>query len=241
MGINVIAKDIDAEATALFYATEVTRGLEAVFFTNTSADRAARNYAQNKDNGVVVGNPAYKANSTEFKASTNYLNTQVAESLDMTLIFIAKSASQVASYAARGVFISSYNGGATGNRGLTVGMTETAVSMFYSKADGSTASLVLPAASTANYKAYALRLSSSEVKLQSISDSSSVRHVVSSSARKNSLRKLLIGSNVAADVSGTSEFIAARIHSVALDDDELYLAANELIRYAASKGITITY
>ncbi|MCG3808947.1 hypothetical protein I3252_05540 [Psychrobacter sp. Ps4] len=238
MGINVIAKNITAEDTAVYYSTQVNQGLEGLFFTTGNKTRLAKNYAKDKADATVIGSPAITEQSTKFKSLVNYVQTEIKTTPLMTILFVAKSDSQTAASADRGVFISEYDN-PQAIKGLHVGTTANSVSVFYPKADGTLGSLVVAVThSTANYKLYALRLSATSVDLSCITDNISNAATVSTAERAVAGRKLRIGSD-ASSFSGNSDITATRIHSVALSDSELSIAADDLRRYAASKGVVV--
>ena len=238
MGINVIAKNISAEDTAVYYSTQVSQGLEGLFFTTGNKTRLAKNYAKDKADATVIGNPTITEQGANFKSRVNYVQTEIKTTPLMTILFVAKSDSQTAATEDRGVFISEYDNPQP-IKGWHVGTLATSMSVYYPKTDGSIGNLVISAThSTANYKLYALRLSATSVDLMCITDNISNSAPVSTADRAVAGRKLRIGSD-AASFSGNSDIIATRIHSVALSDSELSVAADDLRRYAASKGVVV--
>lgn len=91
MGVQVIAKGVDAELYATEYAAPVRRGLEGIFFLNTSLEKSARNYAPGKTQASIVGAPVPSANFLSGKSSSNYIQTDINETAEMTLFSIARA------------------------------------------------------------------------------------------------------------------------------------------------------
>lgn len=109
MGVQVVAKGVDAEQYATEYAAPVRRGLEGIFFTNTSTEKCAHNYAPGKQSGSIVGVPVPNAAFTTFKGMTNYVQTPIAETESMTLLVIAKAVVVPGDVEQVPLFLGSYN------------------------------------------------------------------------------------------------------------------------------------
>jgi hypothetical protein len=72
-------------------APPVTRGLEGWFTLDTDVQRFGFNRAPGKPDATIVGAPSAFAGYGTFKGNVNYLQTQIADSDELTLIVVARS------------------------------------------------------------------------------------------------------------------------------------------------------
>jgi hypothetical protein len=96
MGTNVKS----ANSGSIWYVKvepPVTRGLEGWFTLDTDASRFWFNRAPDKPDALIVGAPTAFAGWGRFKGTTNYLQTQVADTDEVTLIVVGKSAQPLVS------------------------------------------------------------------------------------------------------------------------------------------------
>jgi hypothetical protein len=94
MGVLIVAQDTLAAPTSKIISP-VQRGLEGYFTFDTDASRFAVNRAPGKPNAAVVGTPVAFATHGRFKGNANFLQTQIAEVANMTLIVVGKAVSAV--------------------------------------------------------------------------------------------------------------------------------------------------
>ncbi|WP_448118307.1 hypothetical protein [Pseudomonas serbica] len=90
MGVQLIARN----TTAPWYTKVVppiTRGLEGWFTPDTDARRFAFNRVPGKPDAVIVGTPSAFSGYGRFKGNTHYLQTQIADSDEVTHIVVARS------------------------------------------------------------------------------------------------------------------------------------------------------
>lgn len=114
MGVELIS----VGSTAPWYtkvSSPVTRGLEGWFCFDTDISRIGFNRAPGKPDASIVGQPVVKTGHVEFKSLSNYLNTSIPESADMTVLLVGKSisipnASPATSFETTPMFFGTYVG-----------------------------------------------------------------------------------------------------------------------------------
>ncbi|CNH15967.1 hypothetical protein [Yersinia intermedia] len=95
----------------------VIRGLEGWFCFDTDISRIAFNRAPGKSDAVIVGLPVVNDKFSRFKGLSNYLNTNIPESTEMTVFVVGKSAVNLpeqsipANYAGYPMYFGNYPGG----------------------------------------------------------------------------------------------------------------------------------
>lgn len=83
---NAVAESINGK-----YVAPVTDGLEYWHFFNTSQDKVKHNFAPGKVDPTPVGTITAQANYAEFKSLSNYLQTELIEPMEFTLIAVVKT------------------------------------------------------------------------------------------------------------------------------------------------------
>lgn len=91
MGTQVIVTDVDAEATASFYAVPVWDGLLGWFFISDTRDKARRNLRGDRNSAVVVGAPTFDSESGSFQGNEDFLQTDIEETEAMTIFAVIRS------------------------------------------------------------------------------------------------------------------------------------------------------
>lgn len=92
MGVQLVALN----TTAPWYtkvAPPVTRGLEGWFTLDTDMQRFSLNRAPGKPDATIVGAPSAFAAFGRFKGNINYLQTQIPDTDEVTVIVVGKSTS----------------------------------------------------------------------------------------------------------------------------------------------------
>ena len=69
----------------------VSRGLEGWFCFDTAIERVGFNRALGKSNAKVIGAPVVFSTHARFKGGSNYLETAIAETPDLTIIVVGKA------------------------------------------------------------------------------------------------------------------------------------------------------
>lgn len=105
-GLKIVVPNADFEASAVGFAAVAADKLEGLYFLNGSPERAARNLAKVNRQAAVIGSPVVNNGFLQFKGATNYLQTDVEETKEFTMIAVAKTPSTLADDANRPMYIS---------------------------------------------------------------------------------------------------------------------------------------
>jgi hypothetical protein len=116
MGIRFVVKNGDFAARAINYVPPVAAGLEYLNFFGGS-ENLARNLAPGKPPGLVIGAPAFTANSMTPTQMANYIQTAVPHTDEMTFMVVAKAPGDDAD----SHIISNYWSPRAGGVGTTIG------------------------------------------------------------------------------------------------------------------------
>ena len=141
-GILIRVKGASFADNAVAFAPPIADGLEYWNFFGGDDARTKRNLAPGKANGTLIGAPTYNANSVVFNPRVNYIQTDVADGVDMTFIAVSKPLTD-----AQTILISSLQGPRPGATGTSNGK-----SLYYaSGASGSSDNLVQAIFSTSRW------------------------------------------------------------------------------------------
>lgn len=241
MGVQIVAKGVDAEQYATEYAAPVRRGLEGIFFTNTSIEKIARNYAPDKPNGVAVGAPAIKQGFVTLKSMTNYIQTQIRETVDLTMLVIAKSDAIPGTADTTPLICGNFDATAPAGVSLYAGGADRVSGTAAYGDDDSTSSnaaaLVTPIA-LSTWNLYSVTISNAGIVARSHTANISNTRAATKPRRPTS-RNIRIGSGYTITQRGNIDIALFQHHSVALTDDELDRTVADLRAYAARRGITV--
>lgn len=94
MGSTITAPGVTAPWNAKV-RPPVSRGLEAWFTFDTDPTRFSFNRAVGKGDAIITGAPQAFTTHGRFKGMTNFLQTQVSETADQTIIVIGKAAAPI--------------------------------------------------------------------------------------------------------------------------------------------------
>ena len=246
MGVRVIAKGVNAEDFATEYAAPVRRGLEGIFFLNTSLNKAARNFAASKPQGAVVGSPVPSLLALAVKSRVNYIQTQISEVAEMTFFMVCRTAADGSVAADRPMFFSNYQG-VNADGGASFGLafyltspTRLSGGASYG-ADAASNELKLAGitkASVANsWGLFSLSVGLTGVTLRDHTVGNSAT-ISASTPRRTATAKIRIGSGVSA-FDGSSEIAVFQAHSVALNDSEIATTVADLRAYMSRRGVAV--
>lgn len=247
MGVQLSAKGVDAEQYATEYSAPVRRGLEGIFFLNTSLTKSPRNYASGKPQGTVVGAPVPSAVALAVKSRVNYVQTQISESAEMTIFIVCKTASDGSVTADRPMFFSNYQGiNADGGAAfglsfyLGAGTRLTFGGGYGTDAASNTQKLAgITKAGVANsWALFSMSVGASGVTIR---DHTAGGNGTISSAglpRRTATAKIRIGSGITS-FDGSADIAAFQAYSVELSDLEISTTAEDLRGYMARKGILV--
>ncbi|KAB0504690.1 hypothetical protein [Pseudomonas moorei] len=241
MGVQVVAKGVDAEQYATEYAAPVRRGLEGVFFLNTSLEKCARNYAPGKAAGAIVGSPQVAAGFISCKGMTNYVQTQIQETSEVTMLVIARSADVPGTPDTTPLICGCFATGVTSGVSL-YGAAADRVSGTGGFGDddpgnSNVVASVNPVA-LSSWGLYSVVIAANGVTTKSHTANLSILNA-QTKPRRPSTRTLRIGSGYSNSQKGNVDIALFQCHSVALTADELARTVADLRAYAARRGIVV--
>lgn len=247
MGARIIAKGVNAEDYVSEYSALVTRGLEAIHFTNVNLAKAARNYAPGKAQGAAIGAPVPSADRIACVGQSDFIQTGIQEPSQMTFLLAARSADANTSASTRPGFIGTYDGVAAdggaadgfamffsgnGQVAVNAGYGTTAADKVFPRAN-------LSAANAATWALYSVVISSAGITFKDLTNNRSVTQSATSGLpRRPSTNKIRLGS-LFRDYTGKCDLAAMMLYSVVLTDDEQAQVAADMRGYLARKGITV--
>jgi hypothetical protein len=253
MGIKLIANGVTS-AWNTKVVPPVTRGLEAWFTLDTESSRFFLNRAIGKVNAAMIGAPAAYATHGRFKSLTSYLQTQVPESTEMTIVVVGKAVAAIpAGASAFGdantpAYVANGSGAAVtpGYSGNTVGVSlhhvaPTALTTFTPRDNGSgspgSGVLTLSADTPTDWGIRALRITASGQANFNLTKGIKVENS-GQNARILNGNLFRIGSAVSG-FAAEVDISAVAIYSVALTDSEIAQVADVMRKRMVRLGITV--
>lgn len=94
MGLQLVSKDSIAPWNSSVYPP-VMRGLEGWFTFDTDVSRFSLNRASGKADATLVGTPTAFATHGRFQSLSNYLQTQISDSENQTIIVVGKAVNAI--------------------------------------------------------------------------------------------------------------------------------------------------
>ena len=254
MGTQIVANGVDAP----WYTKKippVSRGLEGWFEFNTDAARFGFNRALGKDNAIIVGGPVAFATHGRFKGLANYIQTQIVETTQLTIVVVCKAVNAIPAGAngtgdANTPFYAGNHRGESMTPGYTgsiygsaiYGVLPTSTSGGSSKDNGSggvtSYSVALAGETPTNWAIRTLRIGPSSTDSVINSSRNAQADRTQPTTRVLSSNKMRVG-------SGTTGFEAevdiagAAFYSVALTDDELGKVVANWRQQMARLGIIV--
>lgn len=252
MGTRLIAKDLDAEDTAIEYLAPVRRGLECIHFINKSPAKAARNYAPGKPNGVYVGTPlSANEQSLRMKALSSYVQTQVREARAMTVFIVARTQDVITgSGPTQPMFYGTYRSpAADGADGTTFGVamyTDNSSAMRGTAGRGTSledheSGMVSLTASIGTWALYVHRVGSGSDDrniLTNATTGAEAKNPTVTKPRYPSRGLLRIGSGYS-QFSGHCDVAFFQAHSVELTTDEIDIIVADIRSHMARRGLAV--
>lgn len=254
MGTRIIANDV----TAPWYSKvipPVTRGLEAWFTFNTDAARFNVNRAIGKENGIIVGNPVAYPTHGRFKGLANYIQTQISETDQLTIVVVGKAANAIPAGAsstgdANTPFYAGNHRGESMTPGYTGQVYGSAIYHVLPDATGGGSSKDNGAGGFSNYTVSLAGETPTSWAIRTLRVGPSGTDSIINSTRNAKADRLqatprVLSSNKMRIGSGTTGFAAevdiaaVAIYSVALTDAELALVADALRKHMAALGVTV--
>ncbi|MBI6886445.1 hypothetical protein [Pseudomonas putida] len=252
MGTRIKSKGTSVEDTgAKKYSAAVRRGLKGIHFLNKDKEKIQHNFGPDNqaDQGSVVGSPTITASYASLKGRTNYVQSGIAESDEMTVFCIARSSDTGLAAATRPSFLGTQQGAATDggtSDGINMYMTAAGSGTFsftaaYGNNDADRTNLVcsISWANRANFALFVATINSAGITFRDVTNNRT--NTVTPPAglpRRRSTNKLRIGSAFNA-FDGFGDVVLIQAHNVVLTTEEKDDTIAQLRRYAASKGITV--
>ncbi len=242
LGVRIIAPGVDAEQFATEYSVPESRGLEGIFFLNSSLEKIAHNYAPGKKKGVVVGEPVPTSKATMFKSRTNYIQTDISEAQSMTLFVVARSVLDGTDQNNRAVFIGSYDS-TLNPPGLGIYVQNTnRISAFGSFGDTEETNTVVSSSVNSthvvtDWNLYVAIVQPGRVTMRNLTTGQD-GVVAVAQPRRVGMAKLRIGSSFSI-YTGECELAVAQIHSAALAEAEILANVADIREYASRRGISV--
>lgn len=229
-------------------ASPVERGLQGWWTFDTDISRIGFNRAPGGADARIIGTPLVTANCARFTGNSAYLQTEVPDSDEMTLIALCRTVAAPTGLSDGAMFVGAYQGLpiAPGFTGTSVGANLYAVSATHvtassARSDGATG--ILPGTTTVasvptTWALRAMRTSSAGVTKAfdltagvSVTGSAPTQRVLNGN-------KLRIGSATTL-MSGQSDISSVVIATAAWTDSEIALVAALMRKRAARLGITV--
>jgi hypothetical protein len=226
----------------------VTRGLEGWFTFDTDISRFGLNRAIGKQNGSVIGTPVAYATHGRFKGSTNFIQTAIKDSDEITMFAVVKALVAPTSNADGVAAISTYNGtsvtpavpGSSGGSSILL-RGSSVVSAGIARSPGGVYQLEL--VNIVGGAPTAWRLLCVRSKSGSASEARDMTYNVSKLGTDLTTRvvndKLFRIGSATTDYSGESDISAAAIYSAYLTDEEISLVAVAMRKRMLRLGISV--
>ncbi|TKD32606.1 hypothetical protein [Azotobacter chroococcum] len=215
----------------------VIDGLEGCFLFGDGEEMIAKNYAPGKNNATVIGTPTAGSASAVFDGD-NYLQTDIAEEADMTLISVARDPTFSAGDEF-GALIG--NNFAVANGGVALWLNNNPAANANAIKGGASDSVAI-SLNTGVFGLYSYRAKSGAPStLHAMTTGQSATSASSGARTLDNARTLRIGriGSESESYKGQNEQLLALIFSRALSDEEQAAIAAWARSYCTSKGITV--
>lgn len=238
-GVRIRATGTSVGHVATEYAAPVSRGLEAIYFLNTQVVDWSHNYAEGKGSGKVFGAPIPSAGFTTFKSLTNYIETDVSETDEMTWLVLGRSELDGTDQSSRAVFLSNYGTSQDPpGSGVYIQNTNRVSAFACYGTDVNTNAVVASSVNSTepvtHWNLYAVIIQAGTVTMRNLT-TGQTGTVASVKPRRKGPGKLRIGSSVG-NYTGVCEIAMVQMHSVVLNEAEIQEAAADLRMQALRWG-----
>jgi hypothetical protein len=241
MGVQIVAKGVDAEQYASEYSPPVKRGLEGIFFTNTSLEKCGRNYAPDKLPGIVIGAPKTFAGYASLVGMTSYIQTQINETIDLTMLVIGRCTVVPGNADTTPMLCGSYDAIAPAGVSIYSGAVDrvTGTAAFGDDDASSTnSSAIVTPITLGAWGLYSVAVSNAGITARSHTGNVVITRAATK-LRRPSGRKIRIGSGYTTAQKGPVDIAMFQHYSVVLTDDELTKTVADMRAYALRKGIVV--
>jgi len=242
MSIIVIPKNLDAESDYAKLHLNVSDGLEYIGLGTDNLVKATRNFAPNKPDGIVVGEPKMVGNVIELNSLTDYIDTGVAETSEMTFFIVGRAVNPGAVTLEHSTPVGNFSN----IDGLKTGVFfRVAVTRIYFEAsrgsvsanDPNDALVSISRDATEGNTLYIGRVTNSETSIRRGANGEASK-LSSTTPRLTSERTLRIGSAVT-HFTGKSAMPFVAIYSRALSENEIQEVCSSIKKLMAKKGISV--
>lgn len=252
MGVVIVSPNTRAPWNTKILSP-VTRGLEGWFECDTDIARLGFNRAPSKPNAKIVGSPVVSSQSVKFKGLSNYLDTSIAETADMTIIVVGKSTNEVPAGASSTgdantpMYAGTYIGPAVGVSGNSSGVSlyhvvNNSVYGVAARDNGSGAPTGAQIAAPDVANVWGLRAvrtgNGAQTQVQNLTTGTTASNAANTNNRIVTTNTLRIGSGYR-DFGGEVDISQIIVFSVRLTDEELDLMAAFMRKRAASIGLSV--
>lgn len=227
MATNIILAGVSAGTNAIGILPPVSAGLVAWFWPGTDAPTTARNWLIGGSPATIVGSPTYAPGIASLKSFTNYLQTPIPETNDMTFFVVARSLDTFATAANRPVLAGFHTTGSPLGALLYVFNTTPRINLSAAYNTGSvvqlTASVDIVNFTSFKYIWGRINSGANTINVVNQTDGSSPTPIVTTGTRtligaSNTLR---IGSSYDNTITGTLDMAHCSIYNRALSDTEV--------------------
>jgi len=225
----------------------VSRGLEGWFCFDTAIERVGFNRALGKSNAKVIGAPVVFSTHARFKGGSNYLETAIAETPDLTIIVVGKASGPLGGTGTSTAvpYVGNYGGASNGLSGgvelyhITDSTLTGQANRLNSAGDGSTSASAQIADVAANWGIRCLRTSvAGGTQAWNLTTNVKGSQPLATSRLLASV-PLRIGGTYATTFTGESDISHVAIFSVYLNDEEVALVAASMRKRMSRLGVSV--
>ena len=246
MSTIIIPQNIDAETDNAKLYLPVTDGLQYIMIGTDSVKKATHNFAPRKKDGQAVGSIGMTGNVAKFVSMSAYVQTDVAETAEFTVIFVAKTDDAATGGATQSVVCGTFqslpqNGETVNTYGTAVYFPAKTQIAFAAGRGTSTAddnsALATLATDVTKYQLYVARVVGTKNEIKNLT-AATVAEKVMASPRLLSVATQRIGSSYTA-FGGHCQVAFLAYYSKSLTDIEIDSVAKSVRKIMLKKGIAI--
>lgn len=212
-------------------------GAVGIYFTNNSESKLTNNFAIGELLAEIKGSLSPTIDYTSMKYSTGYVQTDIAETSDMTVFAIYEQPNSITTSGA--MIASTYKGDAT-SFGMALYANDSKINFLATQKNTSganTAGGQFVAAS--GWQLVMGRVGGATNTVKNITTNESKSGTYSSRVLGNDPQKIRVGGSYDGAFNDTVKVMAVVVFNRALSDDDAVKIADVLKRYAAKHGVTV--
>lgn len=244
MATNLALAGVNAGLNAIGLIAPVSSGLVGWWWPGTDQPTTQKNWALGGSPGAVAGAPTYGSGFASFKGFTNYLQTAVPETNDMTFFIVARSSDTFAANANRPVLFGLHATGAPdGAIAYCSGSSGAPQATFnfsagYNNGTDVQETAVRGVINFSNFKYLWCRIDTANnaIKMVNQTDASSTTPVTTTGTRSlNTVNRVRVGSSYDTGINGTLDVAHFSVYSNAMSDANVALHYAFVQNYLASR------